>query len=263
MSSLTVRRDEALLTVTINRANKLNALSTDVLNELSKVMTDENANPETRGMLITGAGDKAFIAGADIAAMSKMSKEEGENFCALGQRVTSLLESAPFPIVACVDGFALGGGCEVALSCDQIFATETSVFGLPEVLLGLIPGFGGCVRLTARVGIGKAKDLIFTGKKVSAATACQIGLVDQMFVAREDMLSAAQKFLDQMYRLSPTAIAAAKQAIHGAIGEPTSVALEKEQTQFKAVFDSADSKEGMGAFLAKRPPDFNRQRQDI
>lgn len=263
MSSITIVRDKALLTVTINRADKLNALSTDVLDELCKVMTDENANPKTRGMLITGAGDKAFIAGADIAAMSKMSKEEGENFCVLGQRVTSLLEAAPFPIVACVDGFALGGGCEVALSCDQIFATENSVFGLPEVLLGLIPGFGGCVRLTARVGIGKAKDLIFTGKKVSAATACQIGLVDQVFVAKEDMMSAAQKFLDQMYRLSPTAIAAAKQAIHGAIGEPTTVALEKEQMQFSAVFGSVDGKEGIGAFLAKRPPDFNHQRQEI
>lgn len=262
MSSITVERNEALLTVTINRADKLNALSADVLAELCTVMKTENANPKTRGMMITGAGNKAFIAGADIAAMAKMSKDEGRDFCALGQQATSLLESAPFPIVACVDGFALGGGCEVALSCDQIFATENSVFGLPEVLLGLIPGFGGCVRLTARVGIGKAKDLIFTGKKVSAATACQIGLVDQMFVAREDMLSAARKFLDQMYRLSPTAIAAAKQAIHGAIGETTSVALEGEQTQFKTVFGSADSKEGMGAFLAKRPPDFSQQRQE-
>lgn len=260
MSLITVTRDDALLTLTIDRASKLNALSTDVLGELCAVMENENANPKTRGMLITGAGDKAFIAGADIAAMAKMSEDEGRDFCALGQRATSLLESAPFPIVACVDGFALGGGCEIALSCDQIFATETSVFGLPEVLLGLIPGFGGCVRLRTRVGIGKAKDLIFTGKKVSAATACEIGLVDQMFVAREDMLSAAHKFLDQMYRLSPTAIAAAKQAIHGAIGEVTSVALEKEQRQFKAVFGSVDSKEGMGAFLAKRPPDFSHQR---
>lgn len=256
MRTLKVERKESWVTITIDREEKLNALSVSVLSELKEVLLAEAENRATRGMILTASGEKAFIAGADITAMQGMTKEEGETFCALGQEVTLLFASMPFPVIACVHGYALGGGCEIALSCDQIFATERAVFGQPEVFLGLIPGFGGCVRLAHRVGIGCAKDLIFTGRKISAAIAKKMGLVDRLFDTQKEMLTAGEEFLHQTAKASPAAIAAAKRAIYGAQGTTVAAGLDNERAEFVRVFASGDSKEGIAAFLAKRPPVF-------
>lgn len=257
MNTLKIERRKSWMTVTIDREEKLNALSLDILSDLKEMLLAEAENHTTRGMILTASGEKAFIAGADIAAMQGMTKEKGEAFCALGQEVTLLFSSMPFPVIACVHGYALGGGCEIALSCDQIFATERAVFGQPEVFLGLIPGFGGCVRLADRVGIGYARDLIFTGRKISAAVAKEIGLVDRLFDTKKDMFSASEEFLHQTSKASPVAIAAAKRAIHAARGTTTATGLDNERAEFMRVFASGDSKEGIDAFLAKRPPLFS------
>ncbi len=198
--TLLVEQHSGIVTLTVNRPDKLNALSEVVLSELKDLLTGLAARsfPEIRGMLVTGAGEKAFIAGADIARMSEMSPAEGAAFGQLGQSVTLLLEALPFPVIACVNGYALGGGCELAMGCDYIFATANAVFGQPEVTLGLIPGFGGCVRLLRFVGPGRAKELIYTGRNVKADEALQIGLVNRVFATKQDLLAGAAESLEVM-----------------------------------------------------------------
>jgi len=256
--TLLVEHHNGIVTLTINRPDKLNALSELVLTELTDLLTELAATPqrEIRGMVMTGAGDRAFIAGADISRMAEMTPEEGATFSQLGQAVPRLLEALPFPVIACVHGYALGGGCEMAMGCDYIFATEAAVFGQPEVSLGLIPGFGGCVRLLRFVGPGRAKELIYTGRNVKADEALRIGLVNRVFATKQDMLAGAVESLGLVATRSPVAVSVCKQIINELEGKTTSERMRIENAGFFRVFGSDDKREGTAAFLAKRKPAF-------
>lgn len=255
--TLAVDIREEIMTVTVNRPHALNALSARTLTELRGLLLSLAAtDPGVRGVILTGSGDRAFIAGADIREMAGMNPDEGEAFGRLGQEVTRLLEDLPKPVVACVNGFALGGGCELAMGCDYIYATSNAVFGQPEVSLGLIPGFGGCVRLQRFVGPGRAREMIYTGRRVDAAEAQRIGLVNRVFATREGMLAAARESLAQIATRSPVAVSISKAAINAANGQPTLAALEIETAAFRQAFTTDDRREGTRAFLEKRSPAF-------
>jgi len=256
--TLRVGKTGAVVTLTIYRPERLNALSEQVFHELKDLFLDlqQGQLGPVRGMILTGAGEKAFIAGADIQRMSQMTAVQGESFAALGQEISQMIESLPFPVIACVDGYALGGGCEMAMSCDYIFATEKAVFGQPEVNLGLIPCFGGCVRLLRLVGPGRAKEMIYTGRNVKASEAKAMGLVNEVFQTREDMLLAAEQSFDLIAQKSPMAIQICKQVLGRMFGETTEEALRIERSGFRQAFESPDQKEGVSAFLEKRTARF-------
>ena len=254
MNTLKIEYVEQLVTVTVNRPEALNALSEQVLSELRDFLTGPLDG--VRGMILTGVGERAFVAGADIREMAVMTPDQGEVFGRLGQQVTELLEALPVPVIACVGGYALGGGCELAMACDYIYATPNAVFGQPEVKLGLIPGFGGCVRLQRYVGPGRAKELIYTGRRVDAAEAERIGLVNRVFGSHAEMLFGALESLRTATVNSPAAIALCKTAINGAAGRTTTEALAVELAAFRSAFATEDMREGTDAFLAKRAPRF-------
>ena len=242
-----------VLTVTVNRPKARNALSRQTLTELRDLLANF-AGP--RAVLLTGSEGPAFIAGADIREMAAMTPQQGEEFGALGQEVTRLLEQLPVPVVACVDGYALGGGCEMALACDFVYATGKAVFGQPEVLLGLIPGFGGCVRLYRRVGLARAREMIYSGRRVDAQEAHRIGLVNQVFDTREEMFTAARLVLADIAANSPVAVAACKSVINEVDGIGVDEGLRVELDAFRETFTTEDMREGTSAFLAKRTPMF-------
>jgi enoyl-CoA hydratase len=253
---LLVDRTEAIVTVTINRREKLNALSEAVLKELVELCTKMSARSDVRGMLLCGAGDRAFVAGADIAGMREMSVDEGVAFGRLGQQAADCIEALPFPVIACVQGFALGGGCELAMAADYIYATEAAVFGQPEVNLGLVPGFGGLVRLIRLVGPGRAKELVYTGRNVDALEALRIGLVNAVFSTRREMMDAATASLQLVAAKSPVAVAACKDVLRSLDGKSTAAQLALENAAFGRVFASEDKREGVTAFVEKRRPTF-------
>lgn len=263
-STLLIEEQDGVTTVTVSRPAARNALSTQVLAELDHFLSEVlagvdlsgAAGPTPAGIIVTGAPGPAFVAGADIREMAAMTPAEGERFGALGQRVTRLLEEVPCPVVACVDGYALGGGCEVVLACDFAYATRRSVFGQPEVALGLVPGFGGCVRLQRLVGPAVARELIYTGRHVDAPEALRLGLVNAVFDDRGGMLTAARAVLGRVAGNSPTAVALAKAAVNAAAGRTVAAGLAVELTAFHEAFTTADMREGTSAFLAKRPPAF-------
>ena len=254
--TLLVDETDDLVTVTVNRPDKLNALSEVVLHELTEVLTALAGRAHLRGMILTGQGDRAFVAGADIAEMAPMSPEQGARFGQAGQRVTTLVEALPFPVVACVSGYALGGGCELAMSADFIYATATAAFGQPEVKLGLIPGFGGCVRLLRYVGPGRAKELIYSGRLVDADEALRIGLVNRVFASRDAMLDGARATLREIAQRSPVAVALCKRVLGSLEGHTTDARLAHENDAFRAAFERADMRVGTAAFLARRAPSF-------
>jgi enoyl-CoA hydratase len=255
--TLLVEERDGITTITVNRPDALNALNATVLAELDAVTTAiAGARATARGVIITGAGDKAFIAGADIKAMSQMSPDEAEAFGRLGQRVSTQLEALPVPVIACVNGFALGGGCEMAMASDFIYATGNARFGQPEVSLGLIPGFGGCVRLIRYVGPGHAKELILSGRHIKAEEAARLGLVNKVFETKDEMLAAAAATLGEIATKSPAAVATAKAVINATHGLSTEAALDAEAAAFRGTFSTNDMREGTTAFLEKRPPSF-------
>jgi enoyl-CoA hydratase len=257
--TLKVEIIEQILHLTINRPDKLNALSEEVLHELKTLFTEikeQNTDYKMRGILFTGAGDKAFIAGADIKGMSTMSVNEALEFAKLGQEVTLLIERCPIPVIACVDGFALGGGCEMAMSADLIYATEKSVFGQPEINLALIPGFGGTQRLGRYIGQQKAKEFIYTGRNFKAPEAFELGLVAQLFENREEMIAQALKFFETVKQKSPLILSYCKQTILDGDAMPIEKGLEIEQKAFGQLFSTEDKTEGLQAFLEKRPAVF-------
>ncbi|KAA2252248.1 enoyl-CoA hydratase [Solihabitans fulvus] len=251
--TLVVDHEGGITTVTVTRPEARNALSARTLTELRHLL-----DRATAPLILTGAPGPAFVAGADIGEMAAMTPEEGEEFGRLGQSVTSLLESVPVPVIACVDGYALGGGCEIALACDFVYATKKSVFGQPEVLLGLIPGFGGCVRLQQQVGPGRAREMIYSGKQVGATEAHRIGLVNELFESRAAMLAAARHTLVTISQNSAAAVALCKATINAARGRTVPAGLDIELAAFRRAFSTPDMREGTTAFLAKRKPQFSQ-----
>lgn len=241
-------------TLTVNRPSKLNALNAQVLSELLQAFEHlESAPAETRvrAAILTGAGEKAFVAGADIAEMSGLSVARAYAFSAAGHRLGRLMEDVSFPIIAAVNGFALGGGCELALCADYIFAAEHAKFGQPETNLGLLPGFGGTQRLSRRVGLGRARELVYGGEPIDAAEALRIGLVNKVFPAAELMTRCEQHAL-RIAGQAPLAVASAKRALNRGFDADLASACELEATAFSALFASEDAQQGLTAFLAKQ-----------
>ena len=245
-------------TCTINRPDKLNALNEDVLRELLDFNRSLRDNRDVRGLILTGAGDKAFIAGADIAFMTKRDVRSARAFAEMGHRVCDSFAEMPFPVVAAVNGFALGGGTEVALACDFIYASKKAKFGQPEVKLGVIPGFGGTQRLARRVGIGNAKEMIFLGDQIGAEQAYCIGLVNAV-CEPEELMPRVRAVLEAMAKRGPVAVAQAKRAIDRGYDLQLDVANEIERALFAGLFATNDQKEGMAAFVAKREAKFENR----
>lgn len=240
--------------VTIDRPQALNALSEAVVAELTAVIEETGKPNAIRGLLLTGAG-KAFVAGADIAAMAAMTPEEALVFSGRGHALGELLAALPQPTLAAVGGFALGGGCELALACDFVYASDKAKLGQPEVKLGVIPGFGGTQRLLRRVGLARALELCMTGDMIDAAEALRIGLVNRVLPA-EELVPQALATLHRIAANGPLAVARVKEALHRGADLPLPEANDLEQQAFAALFASADQKEGMAAFLGKRKPAF-------
>lgn len=240
--------------ITINRPLKLNALNEIVIEELTSCLTEVNKS-HLNGIILTGTGTKAFIAGADIEAMESMDSVQAKHFCTSGQELTVLLENLKCPAIAAVNGFALGAGLEVALACDFIYASENASFALPEVGLGLIPGFGGTQRLAKIVGRNKAKEMIFTGSKLNAKDAVDAGLVLKTSESHE-LINKCLETMNKMQQNSPFAISRAKVALNKGIDSSNDTGLEIEKDIFCSLFESHDMKEGTKAFLEKRKPSF-------
>ncbi|HVR60746.1 MAG TPA: enoyl-CoA hydratase-related protein [Polyangia bacterium] len=248
-------RDGAVLTLTINRPKALNALDAATIQALAEAVGGVAATPDIRCVVLTGAGEKAFVAGADIAAMASLNSWEARSFSALGHALGDALEALPVPVIAAVNGFALGGGCELALACDFIYASRAARFGQPEVNLGLIPGFGGTQRLPRRIGVARARELVFTGELIGAEEALRIGLVNKLCEPGE-LLPKARAAAAVIAAKPPLAIAEAKRALRRSEELPLSAGNQLEQQLFAGLFATADRREGMQAFLEKRPAKF-------
>ncbi|MBS5956234.1 MAG: enoyl-CoA hydratase/isomerase family protein [Clostridiales bacterium] len=236
--------------ITINRPDALNALNSQVLEELDHIL-DEIDQSSVRALILTGAGEKSFVAGADIGEMSSFSKEEGEAFGKRGNDIFKRLETFPIPIIAAVNGFALGGGCELSLSCDIRICSENAVFGQPEAGLGITPGFGGTQRLARIVGPGMAKQMIFTARNIKAEEAYRIGLVNAIYPQNE-LLTEAKKMAKGIADNAPIAVRNCKKAINDGLQVDMDQAVVIEEKLFGDCFETYDQKEGMGAFLEKR-----------
>lgn len=241
--------------ITIDRPKALNALNRQVLTEFSDAIGQVAANRTTRALIVTGGGEKAFVAGADIAEMAGLSQAESAAFAELGHRVLESLEHLPIPVIAAVNGFALGGGTELALACDFIYASEKAKFGQPEVVLGVIPGFGGTQRLTRIVGRARAKEIIFTGDMIDANKAKEIGLALEVLPPGE-LMAHCRKVAGNIVKRGPLAVAQAKRVIDAGMDLALKDANALERDGFAKLFGTADQKEGMAAFIAKRPPEF-------
>jgi enoyl-CoA hydratase len=240
--------------VTLDRPDVLNALDSTMLEAILLRIEEAGRDPRTRALVLTGAG-KAFAAGADIAAMSQMGAGEAEAFSRLGHRAFAALEALPVPTLAAVNGFALGGGCELACACDWIYAALRARFGQPEVKLGLIPGFGGTSRLVRRVGLAWAKEMVLSGETIGAKRAERIGLVNRV-CSEEDVVEAALAAAAKIGEKGPLAVATAKRVIQEGQGADVRVAHALEQAAFGGLFASEDAREGLEAFLAKRKARF-------
>ncbi|HVM87878.1 MAG TPA: enoyl-CoA hydratase-related protein [Puia sp.] len=246
---------ENILTITINRPDKLNALNRTVIEELGNAINEIYNNPEIKAAIITGCGTKAFVAGADISEFTSLNSKGGEALAQKGQEmVFNKIENSPKPVIAAVNGFALGGGCELAMACHFRLASNNAKFGQPEVNLGLIPGYGGTQRLTQLIGKGKAMELTLTGNMIDANEAYRLGLINQVATS-ENLLAETKKILQVITGKAPLAVAAAISLInHAAYGRGNG--LQKEIEAFGKLFDTADAKEGATAFLEKRKANF-------
>ena len=255
--TLKVSVDGPIALVTIDRQAALNALTSKVLSELAHVAGELEISQDVRVVILTGAGEKAFVAGADIAEMLELTPAQAHAFAQMGGAVGTAIETSDKAWIAAVNGFALGGGCELALACDFIHASERAKFGQPEVKLGVIPGFGGTQRLPRRVGVAKAKELCMTGDTIDAAEALRIGLCDAVW-PHPELLGKVRELAARIADNGPLAVAEAKRVIHLGQSAPLDQALAIEQRSFGLLFGTADQREGMGAFVAKpkRKPVF-------
>lgn len=236
--------------VTIDRPKALNALNSEVLAELDACFDSIDTNT-IRAVILTGEGDKSFVAGADIGEMSKLSPAEGEAFGKKGNDVFRKIETFPVPVIAAVNGFALGGGCEIAMSCDIRICSDNAMFGQPEVGLGITPGFGGTQRLARIVGVGMAKQLIYTARNIKADEAFRIGLVNAVY-SPEELMPAAKKMANAIAQNAPIAVRACKKAINEGLDAKMDDAIVIEEKLFGSCFETHDQIEGMNAFLEKR-----------
>ena len=251
-STLLTSIENQIFTVTINRPDKLNAINRDVMNDLDAVLDEIENNNEIKGVILTGAGQKGFVAGADITEFLGLSKEEGQAMAQKGQDIFFRIENNRKPIVAAVNGFALGGGCELAMACHFRIASENAKFGQPEVNLGLIPGYGGTQRLVHLIGKGRALELLLTGNMVDAQTALQYGLVNHV-VPQEELLQKARTILTLITAKAPLALGKCITAANAAY---TGNGYQIEVEGFGECFATEDMKEGTAAFLEKRKPVF-------
>ena len=256
--TLRVEDRGAIRIVTIDRPKVLNALNAQVVEELTRVVESTATEDAVRGLVLTGAGEKAFVAGADIAAMAEMNPEQALAFAGRGHALGEKLSALGIPTVAAVNGFALGGGCELALACDFIYASERAKFGQPEVKLGVIPGFGGTQRLLRRVGVARALELCMSGDIIDAQEALRIGLANRV-CPPEELMASALGVVERIAKQGPLAVAKVKEVIHRGAEMPLDEANALEQRAFADLFATADQKEGMAAFLAKRAPAFTRR----
>lgn len=249
MEFITYEVEGAVGVITINRPKALNALNSQVLEEIDKTL--DGVDLETvRCLILTGAGDKSFVAGADIGEMSTLTKAEGEAFGKKGNDVFRKLETFPIPVIAAINGFALGGGCEISMSCDIRICSENAVFGQPEVGLGITPGFGGTQRLPRIIGVGKAKEMIYGGRNIKADEAYRIGLVNNVYPL-EELMPAAKKLASTIAANAPIAVRACKKAINEGLDVDMDAAIVVEEKLFGSCFETEDQKAGMGNFLEK------------
>ncbi len=254
--TLNISTIDGICTLTINRPEKLNALNEKVLSELDSFFTEINEDESIRGVIITGAGEKAFVAGADIKALSELDGESGRDTARNGQRIFSKIEECLKPVIAVVNGYALGGGTELALACHVRIGTSNAVFGLPEVSLGLIPGYGGTQRLTRLVGKGRALEMILTGRMVKADEALHFGILNRLEDAAEKAHDAATALLSSMLKHAPLALGAAIKAVNASESH-SETGYAAEANFFGDLCETEDFKEGTGAFLEKRKPSFS------
>jgi enoyl-CoA hydratase len=252
--SVEVASDRGVAVVTIDRQDALNALDVPTLTELRNRLRELETDAGVRAVVLTGAGEKAFVAGADIKYMSGLDQDQAKGWGALGHEAARLLETMPRPTIAAINGFALGGGCELALACDIRYASSRAKLGQPEINLGIVPGWGGTQRLSRVCGIGVAKELIFTGRTVDAEEALRIGLVNAI---ADPVLDRALETAHDLAAKSTLALALAKRLCNLTLGNDHSGSLETEADEFGALFASADAKEGLTAFVEKRPPKFS------
>jgi enoyl-CoA hydratase len=251
------RGDNGIAVLTIDRQEKLNSLNPQVVEEIRQALLDLEDEPP-RVMIVTGAGEKAFVAGADIAAMNEMSALEAKRFSELSQAAMELLDRSLIPTIAAVNGFALGGGCEIALACDIRIAAENALFGFPEVTLGILPGMGGTQRLPRLVGPGIAKELIFSGRRIKAEEARMLNLVNRV-VPEGEAFKAAKELAEEIAANGPVAVRHAKAAMNKAQDVDLATGLEYEADQFALLFATEDAREGMGAFVERRKAEFKNR----
>jgi len=254
--SILFEETDGIATITFNRPKALNALNQALLGELSDALDVVAANETIRVLVLTGAGDKSFVAGADISEIAQCSPLQAKIFAKNGQDVIARLQQLAIPVIAAVNGFALGGGSEMALGCDFIYASENAVFGLPEINLGIIPGFGGTQRLPRLIGSNRAKEMIFTGKMIPAAEAEKIGMVNQVF-PQDALMEATLKTARAIAAKGKVSLRAAKQAVNNGLNVDLATGCQIEVDAFAICMASEDGKEGTRAFIEKRKPQFN------
>jgi enoyl-CoA hydratase len=252
---ITIKIENGIGILTINRPTSLNALNTELLNELYQEIKNIENNENIRVLIITGAGEKAFVAGADITELAQFNAIQGKYFVANGHKTMSALQQLPIPVIAAVKAFALGGGLELALACDFIYASENAKFGLPEITLGLIPGFGGTQRLPRIIGKNFAKELIFTGKMLSANEAFQMGFVNKV-IPHDQLMDEVIKTATIIAAKGRVSLNAAKQSINKGMNVDLATGCEIEIDAFGLCMASEDAKEGTNAFIEKRKPAF-------
>ncbi len=260
MSVLITEREGHVATLTLHRPDKLNALNAELLEALSRAMReltegDHASGAGVRCVILTGSGDRAFAAGADIAAMVEMTATQAKHFAYLGQQLGATIEQACFPVIAAVNGVALGGGCELALCADFIYASDKARFGQPEVNLGVMPGFGGTQRLSRRIGPARARELCMTGDTLGAEHALRLGLVNAV-IPHAELLPHVRELAAKIARKAPLAVAAIKRTILRGADVSLPTANELESSAFAALFGTKDQREGMRAFVEKRPAKF-------
>lgn len=249
------KAENGIATIWFNRPKALNALNNALFDELDQALDMVREDTDIRVLILTGSGDKAFVAGADIVELQQMNPLQGKYFSRKGQKVFSKIEDLPIPAIAAVNGYALGGGSEAALACDFIYASEKAVFGLPEINLGLIPGFGGTQRLARLVGNNRAKEMVFTGKNITARQAYEYGMVNQVF-APEELMDAVMKTAGIIASKGKVSLRAAKEVILNGTNVDLETGNRIENDAFGLTMASEDAKEGTSAFLEKRKPAF-------